>query len=313
MFRMNTAALRTTLEQLQQATRDHAEWHENLVRTLVCGLAANPDDLAENAWHLCRFGRWYYGAVSAELRGLDTFAAMEAEHERVHRAGAGLLRASMRGERIPREAFDELVELNDCLRRELDSLRHEIQDILRSSDVLTGAHGRARLLPELRQWRELARRDVQDCCLVFMDVDHLKEINDTHGHPVGDAVLAGAVAYASRHLRAYDKIYRYGGDEFLLILPAIDLPDATRLVDRIRDGFGEVSLATGADGEPVHATASFGLAVLDPDVVVEESIDRADKALLLAKAAGRNRVIAWDPTVTTRRIAQFAAECEPAG
>jgi diguanylate cyclase (GGDEF)-like protein len=206
-----------------------------------------------------------------------------------------------------------MVAVNGRLRRELDSLRHEIQDILRSSDALTGAHGRARLLPELRAWRELARRDLQDCCIVFMDVDHLKEINDTHGHAVGDQVLAGGVQYLAAHLRSYDKVYRYGGDEFLLVLPATSLSDATHLIDRIRAGFGMAPFVVSAEGEAIHATASFGVAVLDPDVAVEESVDRADKALLLAKAAGRDRAVTWDPTITTGTLLNWTMESEVAG
>jgi diguanylate cyclase (GGDEF)-like protein len=191
------------------------------------------------------------------------------------------------------------------LRLELDSLRHEVQDILRSCDALTGAYGRRLLLPELREWHELAKRDVQDCCIAFMDLDHLKEINDTHGHTVGDQVIAGAVRYVTGHLRPYDKVFRYGGDEFLISLPGIDMPNARHLVERIQAGFGRVPFVVSADGRAIHATASFGLALLDPDISIEESIDRADKALLMAKTAGRDRAIAWDPGITTGTILRW--------
>jgi diguanylate cyclase (GGDEF)-like protein len=305
--------LRTTLQQLQQATHDHAEWYQNLIRTIVCGLPPDPNDLADDACRRCGFGQWYYAEHSADLRRQDTFAAMEAEHECVHRVGAQLLRAAAGRQRIAPEAYDELVSVSGRMRRELDSLRHEIQDILRSSDALTGAHGRARLLPELRAWRELARRDVQDCCIVFMDIDHLKELNDTHGHAVGDQVLARGVQYLATHLRPYDKVYRYGGDEFLLVLPAMSLADAMHLIERIRAGFGVAPFVVSAEGETIHATTSFGVTVLDPDVPVEESIDRADKALLLAKEGGRNRAVSWDPTITTGTLLNWTLEGEVAG
>ena len=97
MFRMNTASLRATLQQLQQATHDHLEWYENLIRTIVCRLPCDPRDLAENAHHNCRFGQWYYAEASAALRQQTMFGAMEAEHERVHAIAGRLLRETIDG------------------------------------------------------------------------------------------------------------------------------------------------------------------------------------------------------------------------
>ena len=127
---------------------------------------------------------------------------------------------------------------------------------------------------------------------------------------MGDQVLAGAVKYSLGHLRPYDKVFRYGGDEFLILLPGADLPDAQHLVERIREGLGRTPLVVSAEGEAIHATASFGLALLDPGIRVEESIDRADKALLLAKEQGRNRAVTWDPSIATGIMLQWTPEDE---
>lgn len=296
---MTAASLRLALHQLQQATEHHVEWREQVMRTIVCRMTAPDDDLVDDAHQRCRFGRWYYGEASPELRELPDFAAMEAQHEHVHRLAASMLRRQAQGQSIPPHEYDEYLAAGERLRLELATLRHEIQDILRSTDPLTGAFGRARLLPELHEWRGLARRDVQSCCIAFMDVDHLKTLNDVHGHTVGDQVLAGMVEYVTRHLRPYDKVFRYGGDEFLLVLPATSLPQAEHLVERIRSGMGEQPFVVPAAAPPIQATASFGIALLDPDISVEESIDRADRALLLAKTSGRNRIVSWDPGVAT--------------
>jgi diguanylate cyclase (GGDEF)-like protein len=299
MLNMDPIALRTTLAQLDHATQDYVAWHANLLREIVCGLPLDASDLAEDAHLKCGFGRWYYEQAAAELRGQPPFAAIGVEHERLHRVAARVLREVAAHEYIVRDDFEELLASFTQLRRELDSLRHEIESSLRNRDVLTGAYDRAEMLRELGEWHALAKRHVQTCCLVFMDLDHFKAINDRFGHHVGDAVLAGAVRFLGQHLRPYDKVFRYGGDEFLIGLPGADLAIGQSVTRRLRDGLERRSLAGGPDGSGPLVTTSFGLALLDPQVSVEESIERADQALLLAKTAGRNRAISWDENVTT--------------
>jgi diguanylate cyclase (GGDEF)-like protein len=299
MLNMDPVTLHTALEQLEQGALDHAEWQANLLRSIVCGVPFALHDLAEDAHFHCRFGRWYYERAPAELWGQPAFAAIGVEHEHIHRTAAQLLRELTADAPIVVEDFDDLLAGSARLRGKLDSLRHEIEGALRNHDALTGAFGRAEMLPELREWHELAKRRVQPCCIVFMDLDHFKEINDRYGHAVGDEVLAGAVRNIAQHLRPYDKVFRYGGDEFLISLPGADLAIGQTVIKRVRESLASRPLVGGPGGVAVHATASFGLALLDPEVSVEESIERADQALMLAKTAGRNRAISWDPDVTT--------------
>lgn len=299
MLNMEPITLRTTLARLDHATQDYAEWHANLLREIVCGLPLDLNDLADDAHFKCLFGRWYYEQAPAELRGIPAFAAVGSEHERLHRIAARVLREVAADEPIVRADFEELLARSMQLRLELDSLRHEIECTLQNRDALTGAYTRAEMLRELREWHELAKRHVQACCLVFMDLDHFKDINDRYGHHVGDEILTGAVRFLVQHLRPYDKVFRYGGDEFLIGLPGTDLALGQTVIRRIRDGLDGRALARSHDGAALRVTASFGLALLDPQVSVEDSIERADQALLLAKTAGRNRAISWDEDVTT--------------
>jgi diguanylate cyclase (GGDEF)-like protein len=189
---------------------------------------------------------------------------------------------------------------------------HDVEAALRNRDTLTGAYGRADLLPELREWLELGRRGVEPCSIAFMDLDDLKGVNDAWGHAVGDRFLVGAVQYLLDHLRPYDKVFRYGGDEFLMSMPGLEVATAWSVIERIRAGLERTPLLADPEGRRIRVTASFGVAPLEPDVPVEESIDRADKALLVAKAAGRNRAIAWDPSVTTGTITSKVLEDDPA-
>jgi diguanylate cyclase len=299
MLRMDPVRLSTALEQLQQATRDHAEWQENLLRAVVCGLPSDPNDFLEGARNACRFDRWYYERAPVELWGQPAFAALGMEHEHLHRIAAGLLRNVSSDAPVVVGDFDELMAGGAQLRGKLDLLKQEVQGAWRNWDAMTGAYGRAGMLSELRAWSELATRKVQPCCIVLMDLDEFKAINDAHGHPVGDEVLAGAVRCLTHGLRPFDDVFRYGGDEFLIALPGTDLATGQTVIKRVRERLAGRPFAVGAGGVALQVTASFGLALLDPQVSVEDSIERADQALLLAKTAGRNRAISWDPNVTT--------------
>ena len=299
MLRMDPSRLRRALEQLEQASEDHAAWHEALLRAIICGRPGDPNDLEGNPHRRCRFGRWYYREALVELEDHPAFEAIGVEHLRLHLIAARLLRDALAGAAIVRHDYESFVAGSARLSLVLESLKHEITSALGNRDALTGAFGRLDMLPELRGWRELAKREVQQCCIVFMDLDHFKQINDSYGHGVGDEVLARTVRYVIDHLRPYDKVFRYGGDEFLITLPGGDLASGQAVIKHIREGLARTPLVVGPGGVAIHATASFGLALLDKEVSVEESVERADQALLLAKTAGRNRAICWDASVTT--------------
>lgn len=301
MHNMPAAALRDVLEQLDQAAQDHLEWHANLLRVIVCQLPCDPSDLASNAHRRCRFGQWYYQRAAAELRDQPAFTAIGIEHQRVHQIATRVLREISSGRAMDRAGFNELIASSLRLRRELERLRRDFQVELRSRDALTSAYDREQVLPELRHWREVVSRGTLSCCIVLMDLDRLHEVNEAQGHAIGDALLADVVQFLREHLRPDDKVFRYGGDEFLVSLPGADLAIARTVVGRIREGLARRQLLVAGARSALQVTASFGLAPLDPQVRVEDAIDRAAQALLLARTAGGNRAISWDESVTTGR------------
>lgn len=303
MLTMDPTQLRGLLEEIERACHDHVRWREDLGRAVACRLPTDPQDIAEDAHRRCAFGEWYYRHPPAALREHPSFVAMEVEHKRLHRVAGRILRAAGDGNAVDPRDFDEFLVASGQLQLELDSLKHEIEAFLANRDALTGAHRRLDMLPELRESLDLVKREVQACCIAFMDLDLFKPVNDAHGHRVGDEVLANAVAFVLGHLRPFDKVYRYGGDEFLISMPGVDLAAGRAVIERIREALATTVLAR--DGAtPIRTTASFGIAQLDPDLGVEEAIDNADRALLTAKAAGRNRVCVWDPGATTAAVAK---------
>ncbi|ANJ68455.1 hypothetical protein A9404_11520 [Halothiobacillus diazotrophicus] len=156
-------------------------------------------------------------------------------------------------------------------------------------DPLTGAENRVEMLPVLRQELALVQRNAHASSIMIMDLDHFKRINDTHGHVVGDSVLATAVRYAKTILRPYDRIFRYGGEEFLVLLPQTSLDEAQAVAERIREALHDQVLAHDHE-VAVSITTSAGVGLLEPNLTVEESITRADTALYAAKQGGRNQV-----------------------
>ena len=130
----------------------------------------------------------------------------------------------------------------------------------------------------------------------MMDLDLFKSVNDKYGHLAGDKVLIGFAHYIMAHLRPYDKLFRYGGEEFLICLADTDLETGRVIMDRLRDELASLP-QNGNEKGPFNVTVSFGLSALDPNLSVEQSIDRADKALYAAKTKGRNCIVSWDASM----------------
>lgn len=300
MLNIGKQELLSTLQQLDQAIYSHEQWLKDVTRTIICRLPYDHRDVAKDACCQCRFGQWYYGNPPQALRDHPAFVAIEVEHRRMHQLGAQLLLYTANDAIGSPMDYDSFINAEERLRLEIYSLKHELDELLLNRDVLTGAENRFSMLAKLRELRELVKRRVQECSIAIMDLDHFKAVNDTYGHSVGDKVLVALVRYVKQHMRPYDKVYRYGGEEFLLSLPSTDLQAAQALVERIREGIATDALGTSGT-KAIVVTASFGITMLDPDINVEESINRADTALYAAKTSGRNRTCVWDPSMTPKQ------------
>jgi diguanylate cyclase (GGDEF)-like protein len=299
MSRLDPRTLREAADLLRSALDDHAAWHEAVLRALFCGDAGDATPGSPSAHRECAFGRWFYELAPNGLREYPDFAAAGREHRRLHQFAARMLRATRAGAPVARADFEALVAAHAGLRLHAAALRDAIDSALAQRDALTGACGRIEMLPHLHEQRAVVQRTGRPCSLVFMDLDNLKLLNDRYGHAVGDAVLRGAVVLLERLLRAEDRVFRYGGDEFLVALAGADLEAAQQVTVRLRESFATRLAVARPEGGLLEVSASFGLALLDPDAEVAESIVRADQALLLAKAGGRNRAVRWDASIQT--------------
>jgi diguanylate cyclase (GGDEF)-like protein len=294
---LNPEELPAILSQLDQAIYNHQQWFDALCRTLICRLPANRHDLSVEAHRECLLGQWYYnGGAPAKLHAHPGFIALGAEHEHMHRQATLLLEMARTGTTIDTANFDSFANSLQRVRLQILTLMREVEDLLRNADPLTGASNRTQMLSKLREQQELVKRGVHRCCVAMMDLDHFKGVNDTRGHLAGDRVLTAVAHYVIEHLRPYDRIFRFGGEEFLLCLLDSDLPRGQEMAERLRQGVAELSIDVG-EGEPVRITASFGLTLLESGIPVEATIDHADKAMYAAKLAGRNQVRVWDASL----------------
>ena len=275
---LSDVQMREGVRQLEQALYNHEQWAETLYGTLICRLKPDERDMCVDAHRRCRFGQWYYTAGKVLLERHPGFAEIELEHERMHQFAGSLLRSTVDGVPISIHDYERFVTAMKLLRLEINTIQRELEDALFDLDPLTGTPSRAGMLTKLRAEQELVKRNVNTCVVVMMDLDQFKNVNDKYGHVVGDRVLIGFARYLMAHLRPYDKVFRYGGEEFLICLPGADLLAGRDIIDRLREELG--SLPHEANGKEIfRVTVSFGLALLDPDFPVEQSIDRADKAL----------------------------------
>jgi diguanylate cyclase (GGDEF)-like protein len=173
---------------------------------------------------------------------------------------------------------------------ELEQTNRELTQ-LSLTDHLTQIHNRVKLDAVMAEEMARATRYQYTFSVILLDIDHFKHVNDTHGHIVGDAVLVRLACILKKHIRENDTLGRWGGEEFLLILPHTDLDRACALAEKLRQTIeAEVFPVAG------YKTCSFGITSCYPGDNMTRLLARADHALYEAKNLGRNRVQVQEPS-----------------
>lgn len=164
------------------------------------------------------------------------------------------------------------------------------QELLAQSrtDPLTGILNRRAILSQLEIELSRTQREKKKVSLSLLDIDHFKNVNDTYGHMVGDMVLRECVQRIGSAIRMYDSLGRFGGEEFLIIIPKAEEMEACVVGERIRSVIGDKEIVV--DETSIRVTVSQGVATWDENASIDDLIERADKALYQAKENGRNRI-----------------------
>jgi len=157
-----------------------------------------------------------------------------------------------------------------------------------TTDALTGIFNRRHFMAVLAREQHRADRYATSFSLLMLDIDHFKRINDTYGHPVGDEAIKAMAAAASKFLRPTDMIGRFGGEEFVVMLPHTDEVGAVVAAERIRQSVADVVVSAG--DQDVRFTVSIGAATYVRRAKLDQLLECADQALYAAKSGGRNQV-----------------------
>jgi diguanylate cyclase (GGDEF)-like protein len=170
---------------------------------------------------------------------------------------------------------------------ELKAANKRIEE-LAELDELTGSYNRRCIMRMLDDEIARAQRINTPCSIALIDLDWFKRINDAYGHPIGDEVLRTFAITVFANIRNIDRFGRYGGEEFLLVLPDTSNDVAARILDRLRAIIADLDWSAFSPG--MRVTISAGVATLRPDETADTFLARADNALYAAKAQGRNRI-----------------------
>jgi diguanylate cyclase (GGDEF)-like protein/PAS domain S-box-containing protein len=161
---------------------------------------------------------------------------------------------------------------------------------LSQEDALTGLFNRRTLMAAIEAEVARQQRYQRPLSLLMIDIDHFKQVNDRWGHPLGDAVLKVFAAACRDAMRDNDKVGRWGGEEFVVLLPETDAAEAERVAGRLHACIAALAIDAGG-GDTIRITVSIGATSARPGDTVESLLKRADVALYDAKAAGRDRVV----------------------
>jgi len=222
------------------------------------------------------------------MLSLSTRRSFQQVIDRMKALANGQTDFSQRLERDNKDELGYLVHWFNKLSEKLEQDYIKIEQVS-VTDKLTQLYNRVYTDECLQQTLRQAHETRQKIVGILLDIDHFKAINDQHGHMVGDSVLKDFSVILKANTRDHDCVGRWGGEEFIIIMPNINLAHATTKAELLREKIAEHGFAHGS-----QVTASFGVAISTRDDTPESMIKRADDSLYLAKRQGRNRVVVAD-------------------
>jgi diguanylate cyclase len=286
---LNDDITRSHILSIEHGLTEHSKCLKDWHRSLLCGLPISDVYLLKDGYLKCGFGKWHRDQTSTYLGSDENFLLVNKAHQEMHDIARVLALKSKLEDTITKEDYDVLSEKEQELTALLHKLKDKLHEHMSKIDFLTGVPTRQPFFQTLSREHARALRKGEPCVIALIDLDNLKDVNDTYGHLSGDKVLKDAAQYLTHNLRKYDSICRYGGDEFLICIPQTTSDTAREIITRLQMGLS--SLPITLDEEVVvNITASVGATVLATEQSIDEIIARADEALYDAKRKGKNQI-----------------------
>ncbi len=280
------------LDGLNNAIIDHTKWVASWGRSAICDTPIPDEYFSNHSNHECKFGQWYYSAHHDFLRENPEFLTLEKLHDKMHDSVRKIIKKIATGATLPSSEYDTFLRHEVLFATALAKLRDDLLGLSHSYDYLTGILNRQAFFQLLSQEHARIKRTSEFCCLMLVDIDHFKRVNDQYGHKAGDAVLRYVADFLNSNLRPYDLTCRFGGEEFLVCLPNTTVGIARTAIERLREKVSQTKIQV-TDDITINITASFGITLLSADEDWSIAIEHADEAMYQAKARGRNRVVVW--------------------
>ncbi|MCE0825809.1 diguanylate cyclase [Buttiauxella sp. A2-C2_NF] len=277
-----------SITELNLAINDHYDWAGKFLRLSLLGGEVDGDILDPNSAQHCRFSRWLSLRMNGEALDKEMVITIDKNHTHMHNVARELMQSI-----VHQYVTDSLLMKYQKAQQEfihnLDQYKEHLFSWRNLHDALTGLPLRHLLYREFPLVRAQCQRMNHHLYLLIIDIDHFKSINDTWGHNAGDDVLRNVALALKEATRKAERIYRFGGEEFIILLDAKNDRDAQTAAQRIQQYLQQHSFLVGDD--KITVTATGGLAkVLETDTL-HQTIGRADKAMYYGKNTGRNRCI----------------------
>lgn len=282
---------------LNNSSEAHFKWLVKVLHFIANKNAVMPELTCCDAHKICNFGQWLNEHLAEDRNDRSFLLNIDRKHTDIHFTCRALVEAVRRGE-ASCERFERFESALLAFNASLTEYKTHLLQLRSSYDTLTG-------LP-LRRTLDDSFAGMVDqfsqtgLYALLLDIDHFKKINDNYGHLVGDGVLRSLALTLEDNVRKSETVYRYGGEEFIIILHAATRKEACIAAERIRKLIaGNVM---NVSGHKIMITFTAGLTRIEEDEVLREVLERSDKALYHGKETGRNRCIYIDREKTMVKI-----------
>lgn len=276
MINVTVEELQRIMATIEEALLLHRQWREGVDRALSCHLPPAENDLQQDSHQRCAFGRWFYSSANAQLRALPTFTKIGKLHQAMHDSARSLCAHSQEQQTALVEDYDRFLGDLAEFKGELLGLRERVSFTLQNIDPLTGALKHGKLLPDLRREQKHMKESGTPYSLLLLDLD-LRDVNKIRGRALGDTILRTTIQKIREELPASDKVYRYGGAEFVICLPGRNAAHADTTKEHLLKKIHQVLV----DVMGVPSTALniyYSIVELDPHAYLEELLDQATRS-----------------------------------